>query len=198
MPRKENADPAGFIRPATGNALGWLWLTVVVVLLDQASKWWIIDSLALFDQIKLLPVFNITHVHNTGAAFSFLSDAGGWQRWFFTVITTVVSVLLLWWLKKTPRQHKLLGMAYSLVLGGAIGNLYDRVSYGYVEDFIHVFYQNWHFPAFNIADSAITLGAVLLIYDAFTTPGKPAEKSPGKSAKTAKEAAENEVLNDGK
>ncbi len=160
----------------TQSGLWWLWLTVLVAVLDQATKLWIIDSLELFGKIKLLPVFNITHVHNYGAAFSFLSDAGGWQRWFFTGITIAVSIFLLWSLKQNSRSNKLLGLAYSLILGGALGNLYDRMSYGYVEDFIHVFYQNWHFPAFNIADSAITIGAILLIYDAFTN-GADSEKT---------------------
>lgn len=161
------------------SGLWWLWLTVVVAILDQASKQWIIKSVEEFDRIRLLPVFNITHVHNYGAAFSFLSDAGGWQRWFFTIITIAVSLFLLWSLRQAPRTNKLLGMAYSLILGGALGNLYDRVSYGYVEDFIHVYYQSWHFPAFNIADSGITIGAILLIFDAFTNN---TEDSPGNSS----------------
>ncbi|MFT4925410.1 MAG: signal peptidase II [Phenylobacterium sp.] len=150
------------------SGLWWLWITVVVAVLDQATKLWIIASVEYSASIPVLPVFNITHVHNPGAAFSFLSEAGGWQRWFFTIITIAVSGFLLWMLKNMPRSNKLLGSAYTLILGGALGNLYDRVSYGYVEDFIHVFYQNSHFPAFNIADSAITIGAALLIYDAFT------------------------------
>ncbi|MFT5162733.1 MAG: signal peptidase II [Alteromonadaceae bacterium] len=178
--------------PIRQTGLWWLWLTAIIYVLDQFTKVWIINSVDLFEKIPLLPVFNITHVHNYGAAFSFLSDAGGWQRWFFTGITIVVSVVLLWFLYKTPRTNKLLGLAYSLVLGGAMGNLYDRMSYGYVEDFIHVYYQNWHFPAFNVADSAITIGAFLLIFDAFTN------NPDSSSRKSSDNESENEVLSDRK
>jgi signal peptidase II len=117
--------------------------------------------------IELIPIFNITYVHNYGAAFSFLTDAGGWQRWFFSIIALSISGLLLWWLKKLPASNKLLGIAYALVLAGALGNLYDRLAYGYVIDFLHVYYDTWHFPVFNIADSAICIGAFLLLIDAF-------------------------------
>jgi signal peptidase II len=156
--------------PATAGRSGlwWLWLSLVAVVLDQASKLWIIDNLTMNDNISVLSVFNITHVHNHGAAFSFLSDAGGWQRWFLTAIAVAISVMLLWWMKGIDKSNKLLGSAYALILGGALGNVYDRIAYGYVEDFIHFFYQSYSFPAFNIADSAITLGAMLLIYDALT------------------------------
>ncbi len=122
----------------------------------------------LRDSIDILPFFNLTYVHNYGAAFSFLSEAGGWQRWFLSIIAVSISVLLIWWLKRLPATNKVLCGAYSLVLAGAIGNLYDRISYGYVIDFLHVHYNNWHFPAFNIADSAICIGAALLLFDAFT------------------------------
>jgi signal peptidase II len=112
--------------------------------------------------------FNFTYVHNYGAAFSFLSDSGGWQRWFFSLIAVSISVLLVWWLKRLPASNKVLCSAYALVLAGAIGNLYDRIAYGYVIDFLHVYYENWHFPVFNIADCAICIGAALLLFDAFT------------------------------
>lgn len=167
-----NDNPA----KAASSGLWWLWLTVLAVVLDQGSKLWVIAKVDYGERINILPIFNITHVHNPGAAFSFLSDAGGWQRWALGAIAIGVSMLLLWWMKQTPRSNKLLGMSYSLILGGAIGNLYDRMAYGYVEDFIDVFYQTSHFPAFNIADSAITLGAILLIFDAITAK-KPDEVS---------------------
>ena len=112
--------------------------------------------------------FLISYVHNYGAAFSFLSDSGGWQRWFFSLIAVSISVLLVWWLKRLPATNKVLCSAYALVLAGAIGNLYDRIAYGYVIDFLHVYYENWHFPVFNIADCAICIGAALLLFDAFT------------------------------
>lgn len=166
---EENTAPsAAPSKGLGGTGLWWLWLTVLAVVLDQATKLWIIAKVEYDQHINILPVFDITHVHNYGAAFSFLATAGGWQRWFLTAIAVVISGLLLWWMKGIPKSNKVLGMSYSLILGGAIGNVYDRIVYGYVEDFIYVFYQKWDFPAFNIADSAITLGAALLIYDAIT------------------------------
>ena len=124
--------------------------------------------MAYKESIDILPFFNFTYVHNYGAAFSFLSDSGGWQRWFFSLIAVSISVLLVWWLKRLPASNKVLCSAYALVLAGAIGNLYDRIAYGYVIDFLHVYYENWHFPVFNIADCAICIGAALLLFDAFT------------------------------
>tara|TARA_B100001971_G_C18253102_1_gene579869 strand:- start:2471 stop:2872 length:402 start_codon:yes stop_codon:yes gene_type:complete len=124
--------------------------------------------MAYEESIDILPFFNFTYVHNYGAAFSFLSDSGGWQRWFFSLIAVSISVLLVWWLKRLPATNKVLCSAYALVLAGAIGNLYDRIAYGYVIDFLHVYYENWHFPVFNIADCAICIGAALLLFDAFT------------------------------
>ncbi|MBU2881179.1 signal peptidase II [Psychrosphaera sp. B3R10] len=145
----------------------FLLLSLVVVLFDQGTKIWIINNLALYQDINVLPVFDITYVRNHGAAFSFLSDAGGWQRWFFTIIAIVISVLLTFWMAKTPIKQKLLLTAYALILGGAIGNVADRMMYGYVVDFLHFYYDSWHFPAFNIADVAISCGAALLILEAF-------------------------------
>ncbi len=124
--------------------------------------------MAFKESIDILPFFNFTYVHNYGAAFSFLSDSSGWQRWFFSIIAVSISVLLVWWLKRLPASNKVLCSAYALVLAGAIGNLYDRIAYGYVIDFLHVYYENWHFPVFNIADCAICIGAALLLFDAFT------------------------------
>jgi signal peptidase II len=150
---------------------GWRlwWLMALVLLLDQLSKQVVIANMQLFDSIELLPVFNLTYVRNYGAAFSFLSDAGGWQRWFFTLIAVVISAVLAVWLARNNRAQVKLNLALSLVLAGAIGNLIDRSVYGYVIDFLHVYYQNWHYPAFNIADSAICIGAALLIWDSFSS-----------------------------
>lgn len=149
------------------SGLVWLWLTLVMLIADQVTKIMISTQMKLYESIELIPVFKITYVHNYGAAFSFLTDAGGWQRWFFSIIAITISALLIWWLKKLPASNKLLGCAYSLVLAGALGNLYDRLAYGYVVDFLHVFYKTWNFPVFNIADSAICVGAGLLLIDAF-------------------------------
>lgn len=149
------------------SGLVWLWLTLVMLIADQVTKIMISKQMKLYESIELIPVFKITYVHNYGAAFSFLTDAGGWQRWFFSIIAITISGLLIWWLKKLPASNKLLGSAYALVLAGALGNLYDRLAYGYVVDFLHVFYKTWNFPVFNIADSAICVGAGLLLIDAF-------------------------------
>jgi len=149
------------------SGLVWLWLTLVMLIADQVTKIIISTQMKLYESIELIPVFKITYVHNYGAAFSFLTDAGGWQRWFFSIIAITISALLIWWLKKLPASNKLLGSAYALVLAGALGNLYDRLAYGYVVDFLHVFYKTWNFPVFNIADSAICVGAGLLLIDAF-------------------------------
>ena len=150
---------------------GWRlwWLMLVVLLADQASKQIVIANMQLFDSIELLPVFNLTYVRNYGAAFSFLSDAGGWQRWFFTGIAVVISMVLAVWLARNGKDKTKLNLALSLVLAGAIGNLIDRSIYGYVIDFLHFYYQNWNYPAFNIADSAICIGAAFLIWDSFSS-----------------------------
>ncbi|MGJ8681974.1 signal peptidase II [Paraglaciecola sp.] len=148
---------------------GWrfLWLAVIAVSLDQYTKTLVVSKIELYQAVQVTPFFNLTHVYNYGAAFSFLHDAGGWQRWFFTVIAILVTSLVLWWLKQTSRQQVILPVAFSLIVGGAIGNAYDRIVHGYVIDFLVVYYDDWYWPAFNIADSAICVGAVLLIIDMF-------------------------------
>ena len=150
--------------------LKWLWLTLLVIVLDQVTKSVAVQWLTLNQAHPVFPGFNLTLVHNPGAAFSFLRDAGGWQRYFFIVLTTVISVVLLVWLARLPSGRALLACALALVIGGAAGNLWDRLQYGYVVDFIEVYYDKWSWPVFNIADSAITVGAVLLILDAFRRP----------------------------
>ncbi len=152
--------------------LKWLWLTALIVFLDQLTKQMVTASMRLYESIAVIPFFNITYVHNTGAAFSFLSDAGGWQRWFFAGMALVISIVLTVWLARLKQQEVLLAVALSLVLGGAIGNLIDRIAYGYVVDFLDVYYQSWHWPAFNIADSAITLGVGLMLLESFGV-GRP-------------------------
>ena len=149
----------------------WLGIALVILLADQATKLLIVDSFALGDSQTVTTFFNLVRVHNRGAAFSMLSTASGWQRWFFTGIGIVATFFILWLLRSHPTQ-KLFCFALALVLGGAVGNVIDRIAYGHVVDFLDfhwdwlspVFYQG-HFPAFNIADSAISVGAVCLILD---------------------------------
>ncbi|GGO88260.1 lipoprotein signal peptidase [Marinobacterium nitratireducens] len=148
-----------------GSSLVWLWLSALVLILDQASKWLAEHYLEYADPHRLLPVFDLTLLYNRGAAFSFLAEAGGWQRWLFALVALVVSVALVIWMKRTSRVHWWLGMGLSLLLGGALGNLYDRVVLGHVVDFISLHWGPYYFPAFNLADSAITVGAALLIID---------------------------------
>ena len=147
--------------------LKWLGLSLLVVILDQASKLAITDSMHLFESIPIMPFFKLTYLHNTGAAFSFLSEAGGWQRWFFAALALVISGVIAVWLARLKHHETLLAVALSLVLGGAVGNLIDRLVYGYVIDFLDVYYQTWHWPAFNIAYSAITLGVILMLVESF-------------------------------
>ena len=147
--------------------LKWLWLSALAIVLDQASKLAVDSTMQLYESIPLMPYFNLTYVHNTGAAFSFLSEAGGWQRWFFAALAFIISAVLSVWLARLQKHETLLAIALSLVLGGAIGNLIDRLAYGYVIDFLDIYYNNWHWPAFNIADSAITLGVGLMLAESF-------------------------------
>ena len=145
--------------------LKWLWLSVVVVVLDQGTKY-LADTLLQYHlPVPLFPMFNLTLSYNSGAAFSFLSEAGGWQRWFFTVFALVISVVLVIWIKRLKNNELWSAVALSLILGGAIGNVIDRVMFGYVIDFLDVYYQQWHWPIFNIADSAISVGVAVLLFD---------------------------------
>jgi signal peptidase II len=146
--------------------LKWLWLSVLVIVLDQITKFLASHYLQLHVPVDLIPGLNLTLMHNTGAAFSFLSQAGGWQRWFFIILATGVSIAIVFWLIKLSRGQRWVACALALILGGALGNLYDRILLSYVIDFIDVYYRTYHWPAFNIADSAITCGAVMLIIDA--------------------------------
>jgi signal peptidase II len=147
-------------------ASNWLWLGVAVMVLDQWTKWLIIERFDEFQEYVVLPVLEIMRLHNTGAAFSFLSNASGWQRWVFIGLGVAVSSGILVWLRRLPAQGQgLLASGLSLILGGALGNVIDRVLHGHVIDFIRVHYGEHYFPAFNVADSAITIGAVLIVLD---------------------------------
>ena len=144
----------------------WLGLSALVIVLDQISKMWITSHFAYGENLYVLSVFDLVLAHNTGAAFSFLHDAGGMQRWLFSIIAIVASVWIVWLLRRHSAQT-LFALALSLILGGALGNLIDRIAYGYVVDFLSFHWERHYFPAFNIADSAITCGAFLLIFDSF-------------------------------
>lgn len=165
-------SPLNFIFPGSSTVsekrelTGWLSLAGLIIVLDQISKLWISSHFIYGESLRVTAFFNLVLAHNTGAAFSFLNDAGGWQRWMFSAIAIVAAV----WIVRLLRQHAqqtLFCAALTLVLGGALGNLIDRVVYGYVVDFIDIYYIDWHFPAFNVADSAISVGAALLLLDSF-------------------------------
>lgn len=160
----------------TGSKLKWLWLAALVIAVDLGTKAMATAMLSYGDPVPVIPMFNLTLLHNTGAAFSFLADAAGWQRWFFVALALVVSVVLVYWLRNLQRQETVTAIAIVLILGGALGNVYDRVVHGYVVDFLHFYWQDWHFPAFNLADTAITIGAGLMILDMFR---KPADSGAG-------------------
>jgi signal peptidase II len=150
-----------------GRAASWMWLSLLVVLGDQASKYYITQHFGEFEHVTLLPVLDITRMHNLGAAFSFLATAGGWQRWAFLGLACVVSIsIIVWLLRMQGRVNVFLAAGLALVLGGAVGNGIDRIRLGYVIDFIHFHWDQAYFPAFNMADSAITVGAACLLLDA--------------------------------
>lgn len=150
--------------PAGVNLLAWLGWAMLLLIADQFTKVLILGYYQLGDSTRVTSFFNIVRVHNSGAAFSFLANAGGWQRWFFTAIGIGAALLMVWMLKKHAGQ-KLFAFAIASILGGAVGNVIDRVLYGYVVDFLDFHWAGWHFPAFNVADSAITVGAACLILD---------------------------------
>lgn len=150
----------------------WFLLSLLVLLADQGSKYWATTHLIPYQPDPLFPMVNFTLAYNTGAAFSFLSGAGSWHRWFFAGFSIVMSLILIVWLIRIPVKAKLQSAAVSLILGGAVGNLYDRAVLGHVTDFIDVYYKNHHWPVFNVADSAICIGAVLLLIDLCKNPSR--------------------------
>jgi len=151
----------------------WLWLSAIVIVLDLATKALVTGAFRYGEVREMTPFFNLVLVHNTGAAFSFLAQAGGWQRWFFSVVAVAISAMLVWMLRK-PGTGTLLSFGLALVLGGALGNLHDRVTLGYVVDFVQLHAGGYYFPAFNVADSAITVGVVLLVLDSL----RPTSRAP--------------------
>ena len=172
MPRVASAVESSHI-----GMLKWLWLSVLVIVLDLSSKAFISSHFSLYETLSVIPGwFNLTLAHNTGAAFSFLANESGWQRWFFSIVAVLVSAVIVIWIKRLQSHERWLAVALALVLGGALGNLWDRLMLGYVVDFLDFYYQYeddngllkaWHFPAFNVADMAISIGAAMLVVDAF-------------------------------
>jgi signal peptidase II len=153
--------------PVSKSGIRWLWIALAVIVIDQLTKAWIERGFELGDRIAVLPVLDLTRAHNTGAAFSFLADAGGWQRWAFSLLAIGVSIALVVWLRRLAlTSHAVLICGLTLILGGALGNVIDRIEHGYVVDFIHAHWGAAYFPAFNIADTAISIGAALMFFDA--------------------------------
>ena len=160
------------------SGLRWLWLAVLAFVLDQASKLAVVKLLPFgYPGVEITPFFNLVHVYNKGAAFSFLADQGGWQRWFFAVLAFAICGLLIHWLRKQSVTQRWSGIAYSLIIGGALGNVIDRIRFGAVVDFVQWHVAGFYWPAFNIADSAITIGAVLMVWDQFFGAGARASGS---------------------
>ena len=158
------------------SSLRLLWISALVIVLDQITKALAQARLPLHQLVEVIPGFDWYLTYNTGAAFSFLADAGGWQRWFFTIMTIVISAVILFWIKQVPKDEKITAVSLCLILGGALGNLIDRIYLGYVIDYIQVWLGNYPWPAFNIADAAISMGATILILSSFIGSEKPATK----------------------
>lgn len=155
------------------NALPWLTVSIMVIVLDQVSKQWVLTSLPEYTAIPVIDgVWNWYRTYNTGAAFSFLANAGGWQTWFFSGLAFVISGLLAFWLTRTPRSDWRTALPYALIIGGAIGNVIDRIQHGHVIDFIQWHWRDWYWPAFNLADAAIVGGAVGIVLFGVLAPRK--------------------------
>jgi signal peptidase II len=168
MASKESMLNASKKKLFSETGLRWLWLTLLCLLADQITKHWVAGSFDYRETLAVFSFFNLTYVHNPGAAFSFLADQGGWQRWFFTAVASIASVVFVVWMAKTPKSQQILSIAFSLMLSGALGNLIDRALFGYVIDFLDFHWAGYHFAAFNVADSMIFIGAALMIFDSFT------------------------------
>ena len=159
--------------PTSTRFITWMVVALVIVIADQVTKWAIIEWVALYEKVPVNSFINLTHQRNTGAAFSFLANAGGWQRWFFVVLASGVSLAIVVWLWRIRNQgHVVLAAGLAFVLGGAVGNLIDRIALGYVTDFIQVWFGSWAFPSFNVADAGISVGAAFLIIDALFFSGR--------------------------
>lgn len=174
MTAQPNAD-LGNAAAKTGMLL-WIWISAVVIVLDQITKYFASAYLELYSPVPVFPLFNLTLAHNPGAAFSFLAGADGWQRWFFSTIAVLVSVVMCVWLHRMKKKELWLAISVALILGGALGNVIDRILLGYVVDFLDFYWGQAHFPAFNVADMAISVGAFMMAIDVFKNPNKPREE----------------------
>ncbi|MFP1786469.1 signal peptidase II [Lonsdalea quercina] len=159
--------------------LRWLWLALVVLVVDLGSKQWVMAHFQLGESLPLIPFFNLTYAHNPGAAFSFLADKDGWQRWFFAVIALAITAALLVLMYRSSASQKLNNIAYAMIIGGAVGNLTDRLVHGYVIDFVDFYINDWHYPIFNIADAGICIGALLIVLEGFFVSSEK-KKAEGK------------------
>ncbi len=157
-------------KPIFSTGLRWLWLALLILVVDLGVKQWVMDNFQLFETRPLIPFLNLHYAHNPGAAFSFLADKGGWQRWFFAGIAIGIAVVLLALMYRSAASQKLNNIAYALIIGGALGNLFDRMVHGFVVDMIDFYVGDWHFATFNIADAGICIGAALIVLESFITP----------------------------
>ncbi len=165
------------MKPVCSTGLRWLWLAALVLILDLTSKYWVMSRFALHETFPLIPFINLTYAQNPGAAFSFLADHSGWQRWFFISIAIIITFILIVLMYRSSMRQSLSNCAYALIVGGASGNLFDRIVYGVVVDFIDFYVNNWHWPTFNLADTAICTGAVLIVFEGIIRPAEtPAQK----------------------
>jgi len=160
------------MKPLLSTGLRWLWLAVAVLAIDLGSKYLVLQHFMLGETLPLFPSLNLHYARNYGAAFSFLADKEGWQRWFFAVIAIGITVALLVMMYREKAGHKLNNIAYALIIGGALGNLFDRLWHGFVVDMIDFYVGDWHFATFNLADTAICIGAALIVLEGFIIPSK--------------------------
>ncbi|ENU1226686.1 MULTISPECIES: signal peptidase II [Providencia] len=163
--------------PVCSTGLRWLWLTIVIIVADLGIKQLVLSDLNLYEPHPIMPFFNIMYAQNFGAAFSFLADEGGWQRWFFAGIAIGISIILMVMMYRQSAQKRLSNIAYALIIGGAIGNLSDRLVHGFVIDYLDFYVGNWHWPTFNLADMAICIGAALVIFEGFLPDKSKQEKA---------------------
>ncbi|MCK3658387.1 signal peptidase II [Pasteurellaceae bacterium Pebbles2] len=163
--------------PNKKTGLSFLWFSLVAFTIDIFTKYLVVQNFYLYESVNILPFFNLTYARNTGAAFSFLADHSGWQKYFFIALALIISAMLIYFLKKNSAVQKLQNSAYALIIGGALANMADRAYHGFVVDFFDFYWQEWHYPVFNVADIAICVGAALLALDAFkNSDHKKAEK----------------------